>query len=295
MSKKKIIGLPTIQELLNPVLKAIHDLGYSGSNIEIIQRTALNLQLSEDLLSTQREAESRTEFDYRIAWALYYLKKFGILESSKRGIYAIVSSYKTVKQVNADEIVRYCKGQKPQKILKTNETDNQNQTEIEIEIEDIPNLVQSWRERLYYILTDIIDFAAFERLCLQFLRESGFVSLEVTKRTRDGGIDGKGIIKIHNLVSFHVVFQCKKYKGSVTSSHVRDFRGAMSGRADKGLLITTGTFTQDAIKEAIRDGAIPIDLVSGEKLIDMIKELGFGIKTELIEKVEIDEIFYKSI
>ena len=107
---------------------------------------------------------------------------------------------------------------------------------------------------------------AFERLVQRILRESGFSQVEVTGKTGDGGIDGKGIFKIADLISFNVLFQCKKWQGSVSASHIRDFRGALQGRADKGLFVTTGNFTRDAIKEASRDGATPLDLLDGEAL-----------------------------
>jgi restriction system protein len=108
------------------------------------------------------------------------------------------------------------------------------------------------------------------------LRESGFVHVEVTGRTGDGGIDGKGIARINGFMSFHVLFQCKRYKGSVTAGEIRDFRGAMVGRADKGLFISTGSFTPAAVKEATRDGAPPIDLVDGDELAEKLKELALG-------------------
>ena len=129
----------------------------------------------------------------------------------------------------------------------------------------------------------------------RLLRESGFIQVEVTGRTGDGGIDGKGIAKIHGFMSFHVLFQCKRYKGSVGSSEIRDFRGAMVGRADKGLFITTGTFTPAALKEATRDGAPPIDLVDGIELVEKLKELELGMKIELVEKVTIDESWFENI
>jgi len=130
---------------------------------------------------------------------------------------------------------------------------------------------------------------------MRLLRESGFVQVEVTGRGGDGGIDGKGIARINGLLSFHVIFQCKKYQGAVSSSAILDFRGAMVGRADKGLFVTTGTFNRDAIKEAIRDGAPPIDLVHGDQLADKLKELSLGIKTEFVEKVRVDSEWYKTL
>jgi restriction system protein len=136
---------------------------------------------------------------------------------------------------------------------------------------------------------------AFERLVQRLLRESGFMQVEVTGRTGDGGIDGKGIARIHGLMSFHVVFQAKKYQGVVTAGQIRDFRGAMVGRADKGLFITTGSFTKDAVREATRDGAPPIDLVDGDALADKLKEFGLGISVQMVEAVSIDEKWFMVI
>ena len=117
----------------------------------------------------------------------------------------------------------------------------------------------------------------------------------MTGRTGDGGIDGKGIAKIHGIMSFHVIFQCKRYQGVVSASEIRDFRGAMVGRADKGLFITTGTFTRDAVKEATRDGAPPIDLIDGDALAEKLKELRLGVKVEMIENVTLEPDWFKSV
>jgi restriction system protein len=140
-----------------------------------------------------------------------------------------------------------------------------------------------------------MDPSAFERLAKRLLRELGFVHVEVTGRSGDGGIDGKGIARVHDVLSFHVVFQCKRYQGAVAAGSMRDFRGAMVGRGDKGLFITTGTFTRDAIREASRDGAPPIDLVDGNQLAEKLKKLGLGVRIEILEKVIIDEDWFASI
>ena len=142
-----------------------------------------------------------------------------------------------------------------------------------------------------------MDPAAFERLAQRLLREAGFIQVEVTGRSGDGGIDGKGIIRVGGLLGFHVIFQCKRYKGSVSASQVRDFRGAMVGRADKGLLITTGNFTKDAVREATRDGAPAIDLIDGDLLLDKLKELGLGVETKMIqvEQVAVDRDWFARV
>lgn len=153
---------------------------------------------------------------------------------------------------------------------------------------------EGWKDKLA-VLTQRLDPAGFERLVQRILRESGFIHVEVTARTGDGGIDGKGIARIHGFMSFHVLFQCKRYKGSVTAGEIRDFRGAMVGRADKGLFISTGSFTPAAVKEATRDGAPPIDLVDGDELAEKLKELGLGVKTELVERVSVDAGWFDNL
>jgi len=159
----------------------------------------------------------------------------------------------------------------------------------------LPPASETWRSKLRNVLTKELSPDAFERLVKRLLRESGFVQVEVTGRTGDGGIDGKGIIRVGGLLSFHVLFQCKKYQGPVSAEAIRDFRGALIGRADKGLFVTTGTFTRDAMREATRDGATPIDLMDGDQLADKLKELRLGIKTEMVESVDIDPDWFKNI
>lgn len=150
----------------------------------------------------------------------------------------------------------------------------------------------AWKRHLLDTL-GVMEPSAFERLCQQLLRESGFTRVEVSGRSGDGGIDGFGVLRI-NLVSFHVLFQSKRWNGSVGAAVVRDFRGAMVGRADKGLIITTGDFTKDARREATRDGAPAIDLVDGEALCLLLKELKLGVRIKLVETVEIDVDFFQS-
>lgn len=149
---------------------------------------------------------------------------------------------------------------------------------------------RDYRERLLDLLRSF-PAEGFERLSQRLLRESGFSQVRVTGRSGDGGIDGNGTLQLNPLVSFRVLFQCKKYSGAVVPSQVRDFRGAMTGRADKGIIITTGTFTAEAKREAARDGAPPIELIDGEKLINMFQELELGLKP--VTTYEINERFFE--
>lgn len=150
-----------------------------------------------------------------------------------------------------------------------------------------------WKSEL---LSTILEMEpdAFERLAQRILRESGFKTVEVTGRPGDGGIDGTGILQI-NLITFPVAFQCKRYSGSVGARHIRDFRGGIAGLFEKGLMITTGTITSEAQKEASRDGALAIDLVDGDRLCDLLKELELGVETELVEEVSIISDWFKKI
>lgn len=156
------------------------------------------------------------------------------------------------------------------------------------------DIARKWRDTVIQILREFYP-DAFERLCTRLLRESGFIEVEVTGKSGDGGIDGRGIIRVGGLISFNVLFQSKRYQENVGASVVRDFRGAMIGRADKGLIITTAGFTRDAKKEATRDGAPPIDLIDGYLLAEKLKELKLGITTELVEAVDVDKGWFTSI
>ncbi len=283
--------MPTFDSLMNPLLIALTHLGGSGSIDEIYEKVVELEGFCEEVLSVIHNPEKsyQTEVGYRLAWARTYLKKYGLLENSSRGIWSLTQAAKEKKEVNPKEVVKLVRQQdKAESAQKKKVAGN----DIELAENDMPEESEKWREELHQLLTRDLSPDAFERLTQRLLRESGFVQVEVTGKTGDGGIDGKGIAKIHGFMSFHVFFQCKKYQGSVSAGAIRDFRGAMVGRADKGLFITTGTFTPAAVKEATRDGAPPIDLVDGEHLAEKLKELGLGVKTEMVEKVTLDKEWF---
>lgn len=261
------------------------------------------VDLSDDLLEVIHDPKrgSTTEVEYRIAWARTYLKKYGVLDNSSRGIWSLTAKGREIDSVNPQAVKRFIRLEQQKKPSPSEEQEYPAQA-IEIDtsssspMEPDLEIASSWNEQVMELLLDM-DPAAFERLIQRLLRESGFIQVEVTGRSGDGGIDGKGIMRLAGLLSFHVVFQCKRYRGSVGSAQVRDFRGAMVGRADKGLLITTGNFTKDAIREATRDGAPPIDLVDGDQLVEKLRELSLGIHTKRIEveKIVVDPAWFKSI
>lgn len=277
--------LPAGRKLAWPTLRVLDDLGGTAS-IELISRNVVEyLAIPEGLLAIPHGNGTMSEFEYRGAWARSTLKKIGALENPGRGIWSITELGRGIR--DEGEVLEMMKGawrgpSGPEKKKKPlTPPPPADRTEFD------------WRDELLGTLREM-EPSAFERLCQQFLFKSGFLKVEVTSRTRDGGIDGSGVLRV-NLISFSVLFQCKRYTGAVTPREIRDFRGAMVGRADKGLFITTGTFTDSASEEAIRDGAPAIDLISGTELCDHLKQLKLGVSTRTEEVVEIDKEYFSSI
>lgn len=281
------VVVPTFDALMNPLIQALKQLGGSGTIEEIDRKVAEIANLSDAQLEILHDPEksSQTEVEYRLAWTRTYLKKYGVLENSSRGVWALTPKGLQLDRVDPQTIKRY-----------VHDMNRQARTTTERAQRSVTAAELTWRDELLATLLDM-DPAAFERLVQRLLREAGFIQVEVTGRSGDGGIDGKGIMRLGGLLSFHVLFQCKRYRGSVSANQVRDFRGAMVGRADKGLLITTGNFTRDAMQEATRDGADPIDLVDGDKLLDLLNDFGLGVETKRIEveQITIDHDWFQTL
>lgn len=301
------MAIPKYDELLNPTFQAIRRLGGSASITEIEEEVIKSLNLSDADVS-QPHDERRTEVEYRLAWARTYLKIYGLLENSKRGVWSISANGHNLQSVDPVKVRRFVHGQRKPKLIKDSPSNGITQLiedvvsytvldkQVQIAIPGISDAIleQTWRESLMDALINLSP-GAFERLCQRLLRESGFVQVQVTGKSGDGGIDGVGIVRIGGLLGFPVLFQCKRYKGSVGASTIRDFRGAMIGRTDRGLVITTGTFSRDAKREATRDGAPPIDLVDGEQLLDKLKELGLGVSVKMVEEVSVNTEWFKGL
>lgn len=282
--------MPTHLELMNPLLDALRELGGSASVEEIELRVIDRMGFPENLLSVMH-TQNQSELGYRLAWARTYLKKFGLLENSSRGVWALTDAAHDSQNVVPSDVARVVREGARQSAKRRNHA-------VELLPTDEPEELRresDWKSELSTILTEKISPQAFERLVQRLLRESGFIKVEVLGKTGDGGIDGKGIARIHGLMSFHVFFQCKRYKGSVSASDIRDFRGAMQGRADKGLFVTTGTFTASAVKEASREGAPPIDLLDGGELAQKLKEFGLGVTTRMVEQVAVSEDWFSGL
>ncbi len=279
--------LPTFDQFMNPLLNAMRVLGGSGTVDEINEKCGELAGLTDEQLEALHDPArgGRTEFEYRLAWTRTYLKDYGLLENSSRGVWALTKKGRELESVDEVAVKKFVRGQ-----VKTIGDDPLLAEPISEEASD------SWKDMAIKAILSLSP-AAFERLVQRMLRESGFIQVEVTGRSGDGGIDGKGIMRLGGLMSFHVIFQCKRYRGSVGSDQIRDFRGAMVGRADKGLFVTAGAFTKDAIREATRDGAPAIDLVDGDQLVEKLKELSLGINTTIkqVEEINIDINWFQQV
>ena len=296
--RRRQFNIPAYSDFFNVTLKALVELGGSGTNAEINQKVYELAGLSEEQLAIPHdEGEGGVSaVDYRLGLTRSYLKTYGLIDNSSRGVWAIKDTdiapdtYDAVDIVSAVRALSIMKNRaKAAKVTELVEPAD----EASLPDDDVMELeaADGWKAEMLHTLYNLSP-DAFERLSQRLLRESGFSSVVVTGKSGDCGIDGKGIVNVNGLLSFPIIFQCKRYRGSVAPRDIRDFRGAMQGRADKGLVITTGTFTRDARKEATRDGVPNIDLIDGDALCEKLKELKLGVSVELVEQVSIDASWF---
>ncbi len=282
--------VPKFDALIQPTVDALKALGGSASNDEIHDKIVELMKFPDAVVEAPlKEEGGQTRLRYRMHWARSYLKNQGALDNTQRGVWTLTQYGRNLTPAEIAEIPRRVR-QNAKTTLKAN-ADRESKI-VDIADENL-EVELEWNEKLLSVLLTMKP-DAFERLCQRILRESGFTKVEVTGKSGDGGIDGNGVLRV-KLVSFQVLFQCKRWKDSVGSSVVRDFRGAMVGRADKGLIMTTGRFTAEARREATRDGAPAIDLIDGEDLCQLLKELGIGVKVRQVEEVDIDEAVLAAI
>lgn len=296
--------LPKSDDLMVPTLRAIAAFGGSASIDEIQERLIAECGFSEAQLARVYPRSGGAVLPDRMSWARSFLRMAGLLDNPSKGVWVITEEGRDAIDGDADAVRerarsahralnrarKAAEAAKPRGggAIRDRRASDGNDKGKGWRDED-------WPDRLLTTLRRMAP-AAFERLCQRLLRESGFVRVQVTGKSGDGGIDGTGVLRV-NLISFHVLFQCKRYAGSVGAGTVRDFRGAMQGRADKGLIITTGTFTAEARREATRDGAPAIDLIDGETLCLLLKDLrlGVAVSQRVVEEVAVDRTFFHAI
>lgn len=283
---------PKFVQYMEPVLSALRELGGSARPAEVVEKVAEILEIG-DAERSEPMKSGTSRFDNMVAWARFYLAKAGLVDASRRGVWALTDKGRSGKPMSHAEALEMFKSVHQKFSVEARQSGaGADSDEDGEEDEEAPEAAAatggtSHREAVLAILMALPP-AGFEHFCQRLLRESGFQEVTVTGRSGDEGIDGIGILQVNPLVSFKVLFQCKRYKKVVSAGHVRDFRGAMEGRADKGIIITTGTFSADARREAVRDGAKGIELVDGQKLVSMLEELELGLTPVRAFRVEED-------
>lgn len=265
-----------------PLLDALRELGGSGKPKEVVNQIAIAKKISDKQLEETMKSGT-LKFHNQVAWARQYLVWEGLLDASTRGVWNLTSlgQKQSLTEEQAHKIFLKWVGihQKTKKtkteeeIIKVQEEEEPEQIELAIS----PTLLE--------VLQSVTPIG-FEHICKRLLREHGFENVQVTQASHDGGIDGYGTLELNPFVSIKVLFQCKRYKGTVSRAQVGDFRNAMIGRAEKGIILTTGTFSEDAKREASRDGAPPIELIDGKKLVELFESVELGVKPKVIYEVE---------
>ena len=295
--KSKKIKSPTQIELIEPVFAALRDLGGSATITEIRDKVIETLRLPDEIVDEPHKGSDsqRTELEYQLAWARTRLKAFGAITNSQRGVWMITPEYTDKSIVSKAAVVEFFKKERhasqsssemsasAEEVDTTNTTDNN---------ADIPEELEPWRTELAETLHNMNPYA-FERLSMLLLRECGFSQVSVTKKSGDGGIDGTGKLRINGIFSFNVAFQCKRFIGSVSAGDIRDFRGSLTTDIEKGVMITTGTFTKAAREEASNAGKQQIDLIDGEEFINKLIEYRLGVHEKIV--YEVDELFFEKV
>jgi restriction system protein len=296
-----VVIVPQYYEFLSPALQAVSELGGSASITEMVEAVIKLETFTDEEQAVLHNDGPQTEIAYRLAWARTYLKGMGLLTNSQRGVWtlteqghALLADY-AVDPAGREAVVQKLRAEYLLSLREARKAQTSQGTSEATTSDDPDGVATTWKETLLGAVMAMPP-DGFERLAKRLLREADFDSVNVTGGSGDGGIDGLGVYRL-GLVSFPVFFQCKRYRGSVDPHAVRDFRGAMAGRGDKGLLITTGTFTAEAKREATRDGAPAIDLIDGDRLCDLLRRYDLGVTTVVrqVEDVSVDESFFTDI
>ena len=277
-------------------LEALETLGGSAT-IQEIDEKVIELEgvtEKEQTFAMSGRKANLSRVNYYLAWARTYLKRGNALVNSSRGVWALTETGATITTIRETRAIydQATREDIEKQRIRQRAAKEKNGIRVDPEDDDL-NQGEDWKSILLSVLGDMPP-DAFERLSQRLLREAGFTKVEVRGKSGDGGIDGVGVLRV-NLISFQIYFQCKRWKGSVGSKEIRDFRGALQGRADKGIFITTGYFTSQASDEATRDGAIAIDLVDGDRLCDLLKDNGLGVEARMVEDVQILSDWFRAV
>lgn len=279
------LTFPHEQKLMWPIITAMRELGGSARNTEIEQKVIEIENYSNELIAVMHTNLRQTKLQYRLAWARTRLKNIGALESRETTLWVLTDNGWSITE--SDLLSEYKKFRTSEAVLRNQA---RKVSDIASDDEDVVVVGEPWIDEMLDLMKSLRP-AGFENLCKRILREHGFEDLQLTGGSNDKGIDGRGTLKM-GLLSWDVIFQCKRYADKVSSPDMQRFKGTMTGRNEKGLFITTGTFTKEAVNEAKRDGTRPIDLIDGEALCRLMKEKNLGLKVVTREDVTVEREFF---
>ena len=272
---------------MGPLLDALRALGGKASPRDCTDWIANKLNLPAAVLEARTKTDVPRYYN-QVAWARQYLVWEGLLESTRHGVWSLTSkgaathlNEETSRALFLDRVKVYSNTRKKKSLIPSPVIAEA------LEEAEAPDIKEE-QELIGVLLSLPPD--GFERLCKRLLHEYGFERVEVLGKSHDGGIDGRGVLRLNAFVSMKVMFQCKRVRGSVSRAQLGDFRNATMGRAEKGIFLTTGTFSSDARKEAEREGVLPIELVDGERLIELFQAKQLGLRPR--HTFEIDHSFF---
>lgn len=290
MSKNNQNIFPTRATLIEATYKAIIECNGSATNDEIQEKVIQILSLSDSVVNIMHADNTQTKLQYELRWARTYLKKYGAIENSLKGVWSIVSNLEAKSEIDGNHVCR-----KVRELKRNTDGSYEKNAKSSEQQNEAENDEEQWRLELSKILHEMDPFG-FERLTMRLLRECGFSKLSVTKKSGDNGIDGFGKVCLNSIVTINVAFQCKRYAGLISNSQIRDFRGSLPASIEKGIFITTGAFSNAAIKEALDSGKTPtIDLIDGETLINLLIEHQLGISKEVKTEYIVNKKFFDEI
>lgn len=274
-----------------PILVALHEMGGIGKTAEVVRRVIKQCGITEEELVKHGLSTGIPLIRKRIEFARFHLINTGYIHSPERGVWMLTDKGRAAKLDSSamdaihQEVLKVWRRSSP-----TDASSTADASSIE---EDAGPGVPDPRDELLGRLLKMPPHQ-FEKICRHLLMRVGFEDVEVTRKTRDGGFDGNGLLVVNPFVKTPFIFECKRYTNTLVQVHdVRALQGKISqGAGEKGAIITTSYFTAAAREEAKTPPSNRIELVEQDELIDLFVAHRVGVRVaEHIE--EIDDDFFR--
>lgn len=286
--------LPPYTELLWPTLQSIISLGGSASIEELDRAVITRQRLSPESQTLPHGDGPGTEIEYRLAWARTYLKGMGLLANTRRAVWSVTTRGRNTSESDVKPLLAAFTAEQRRRRLSRNAGVDVVKVLPQVPTESAEPDANRWRDDIVETI-DQLPPRGFARLVTTLLSAAGFSTAAVTSGS-DERVEGVGVYRLA-LLSFSVCFQCIRETDRVGADVVREFRASMAARGEKGLLISTGSFTDGARNEAHRAGAPLIDLIDGKRLCDLLKEHSLGVHTTVrtVEDVVVDLSYFAAL